>query len=87
MRIKADRGEPRPPSAKTDLSEEVALLTPKGRFWNTRHAWGTAQDIEDLQRAASGQRREPGPYAESVKDFRKAIQDRHMLRMETVPLG
>jgi hypothetical protein len=44
-------------------------MTPKGRFWNTRRAWGTAQDIEDLRRAASGQR-ETGPYAESVKAFR-----------------
>jgi hypothetical protein len=51
-------------------------MTPKGRFWNTRRAWGTAQDIENLQRAAS-KRREPGPYAESVKAFRKAIQVRH----------
>lgn len=70
-------------------------MTPKGRFWNTRRAWGTAQDIEDLQRAASGNRREPGPYAASVKAFRKTIQDRHggelvssivMLRMEIAPL-
>ena len=44
-------------------------MTPKGRIWHTRRAWGTAQDIEELRRAASKQR-EPGPYAESVKAFR-----------------
>lgn len=49
-------------------------MTPKGQLWNNRRAWGTAQDIERLQRAASGNR-EPGPYAESVKAFRQAIQD------------
>lgn len=51
-------------------------MTPKGQLWNNRRAWGTTQDIERLQRAASGQH-EPGPYAESVKAFRQAIQDRH----------
>jgi hypothetical protein len=60
-------------------------MTPKGRFWNTRRAWGTAQDIEALRRAACKQRA-PGPYAESVRDFRQAIQDRHG-GMESAPLG
>lgn len=51
-------------------------MTPKGRFWRNRRTIN-AQDIADLQRAASREPKVPGPCAESVKAFRQAIQDRH----------
>jgi hypothetical protein len=61
------------------------MMSPKGRFWRNRRTLN-AQDIADLRRAADGQRREPGPCAESVRLFREAIQERHGGELVTLVL-